>query len=384
MHVGDLALAIESELDHRAPVLVRVELTGGIPLAGSVDHLLRPDAPDGLLHAVEEPGELEAARVEEGALSLFDAAEVVRHGPAGDGPRGADRLVQRQLERTQIAWHARLRARRPGTDAGRLSVAARIGLRDAIAGALERIGAFAVAHGPVRRLLQPKGIPSLPSGKLRHFALALLFGAAARRAVVARVRARRRSARFGLVGTPFLLQLRKRVLVEGARFAGARLLLDAAVLLGEILRRLVRRLLVGGPERNHLALLELLLFLGRRNRCDGQPRNLLLWRSSSRLRAAGADALQLRPVRGDQGDDLGDDVLGGVEDRVPRHAEHQQEVPRDRYDDRNGQAAAPPGRLLRQRHGPYIVAPARCGRRVAERRGVRRNTTLVGLPEHPS
>src|SRR5207248_301057 len=296
VQVGDLALAIESELDHRAPVLVRVELTGGIPLAGSVDHLLRPDAPDGLLHAVEEPGELEAARVEEGALALFDAAEVVRHGPAGDGACGAD----------------------------------------------------------------------------------------ARRAVVARVRARRRSARFGLVGTPFLLQLRKRVLVEGARFAGARLLLDAAVLLGEILRRLVRRLLVGGPERNHLAPLELLLFLGRRNRCDGQPRNLLLWRSSRRLRAAGANALQLRPVRGDQGNDLGDDVLGGVEDRVPRHAEHQQEVPRDRYDDRNGQAAAPPGRLLRQRHGSYIVAPAQCDRRVAERRGVRRNTTLVGLPEHPS
>src|SRR5439155_1407965 len=129
------------------------------------------------------------------------------------------------------------------------------------------------------RLLQPKGIHSLPAGKLRHFALALLPGAAARRAVVARVRARRRSARFGLVGTPFLLQLRKRVLVEGARFAGARLLLDAAVLLGEILGRLVRRLLVGGPERNYLAPLELLLFLGRRNQCDGQP-NLLLWRSS--------------------------------------------------------------------------------------------------------
>src|SRR5207248_3814617 len=297
VHVGDLALAIERELDHRAPVLVRIELPGGIALAGSVDHLLRPDAPDRLLHPVEEAGELEAARVQEGAFALLDAAQVVRHRSARDGAGGADRLIQGQLQRTQIARRARRGAGRAGTDAGRLPIAPRIGHRDAVAAALDRVAAVAVAHGAVGGLLEPKRIASLLGRELGHLARTFLGSAGAGRAVVAGASARRRSARLGLVVAPFLLQLRERVLVEGVGLAGARLLLDAAVLLGEVLRRLVGSLLVGGAERHHLALLQLLLLLRRRDRRERQLRKLLLRRGRGRLRTAGADALQLRPVR---------------------------------------------------------------------------------------
>ena len=70
--------------------LVRIELAGGVALAGLVLDLLRPHPRHRLLHAVEEARVLEAARVEEGAFALLDAAQVVGHRPAGDGPGGAD------------------------------------------------------------------------------------------------------------------------------------------------------------------------------------------------------------------------------------------------------------------------------------------------------
>src|SRR5439155_844838 len=127
--VGDLALPIEGELDHRAAILVRIELAGWIALARSVDHLLRPHPPDGLFHAVEETGELEAARVQEGPFAFLDSAQIVGHRAPGERTHRTDGLIQGQLQRAQLARRPRRRVRPARPDVGSLAFATGVGAR---------------------------------------------------------------------------------------------------------------------------------------------------------------------------------------------------------------------------------------------------------------
>src|SRR5205814_1405019 len=83
---------------------------------------------------------------------------------------------------------------------------------------------LAVADGPVRRLGNAERVAPLLAGELRGLLLALLLAAAAGLAVVAGTGADCRRALLGLVLPTLLLDLRERVLEEGAGLPRARLL----------------------------------------------------------------------------------------------------------------------------------------------------------------
>src|SRR5882724_3842307 len=374
--VGDLTLPVERELDHRPAILVGVELPGGIALAAGVDHLLGPDAADRLLHTVEEAGELEAARVQERSLAFLDAAEIVGHRAARQWTRKADGLIERQLQRALLARRAR-------PDAGALALASRVGDRHLLAVPPERVAPLPVPQGPVGRLGRAQRIAPVLAGQLRCLLLTLLGLAAAILAVVARALAHGRRPRLGLVVAALLLDLGQGVLEERAGLSRPRLLLHAAILLGQVLGRLVRRLPVGGPERDDLPAAQLLLLLGRRRNDRGRKLRHPLLRPGRVGGRAASDPLQLRAVRGHQRNHLLGQVLGPLEHRVLRHAEQQEEVGRDRDRDRQCDAPSAPGWLLGQGHTAVIVIPGGPRRRLGESPMPTFGRAAVGFREHP-
>src|SRR5712664_281648 len=113
VHVLQLALLVDGELDHRAPILPQVDGPGRIAPGSLVLHLRGPDPPHRLLHAVDEPRIAEAAAVQQRLVAFLEAAQIVDHRSAGDRAERLARAIQREGERALPSRRPGLQARHP-------------------------------------------------------------------------------------------------------------------------------------------------------------------------------------------------------------------------------------------------------------------------------